>query len=110
VIRTKSFAGPEPVEAAEPPSPEVVAIDVPETGASDAARVVARHEEERSGPKLDEAAVVVSGGRGLGSPDNYALIHRACAVVEPALRAHHAPSSTAGWVPYAFQVVRPARR
>ena len=33
-----------------------------------------RHVEERSGPKLDEAAVVVSGGRGLGAAENYALI------------------------------------
>ncbi len=41
---------------------------VPELGATDGAKVLARHAEERTGPKLDEADVVVSGGRGLGAP------------------------------------------
>ena len=75
VVRAKSFAA-EPAGTAEP-DPEVVAVGVPESPemqASDAAQVVARHEEERSGPNLDEAAVVVSGGRGLGSAENYALV------------------------------------
>ena len=67
------------------------------------ARIVARHEEERSGPKLDEAAVVVSGGRGLGSPENYSLID------ELAKLLHGAPGASraivdAGWVPYSHQV------
>lgn len=105
VIRAKSFAA-EPAEAGsagEAGSPEIVAVEVPDTQASDGARIVARHAEERSGPKLDEATVVVSGGRGLGSADNYALI------TELAQLLHGAPGASraivdAGWVPYAFQV------
>jgi electron transfer flavoprotein alpha subunit len=78
-------------------------MEVPETGASDVARILARHEEERNGPKLDEAAVVVSGGRGLTSTNNYSLI------TELAQLLNGAPGSPraivdAGWVPYAFQV------
>ena len=81
IVQAKSFAA-EAAEAAEQRSLEIVEVEVPDTGPSDAARVVTRHEEEHSGPKLDEATVVVSGGRGLGSPGNYAAHHRACAVVE----------------------------
>jgi len=103
VVRAKSFsaepAGPEIGTAA----PDIAPVEVPDTGASDAARIVARHEEARSGPKLDEAAVVVSGGRGLGTAENYAL------VVELAQLLNGAPGASraivdAGWVPYAFQV------
>jgi len=105
VIQAKSFVA-EPAETSDPAgqrSPEIVAIDTPETGASDAARIVARHEEERSGPKLDEAAVVVSGGRGLGSPGNYALITELAQLLNGAPGASRAIVD-AGWVPYAFQV------
>ncbi len=69
VIRAKSFA-PEPSGGA---AAAVVAVPVPETGAANGAKLVERHVEERSGPKLDEASVVVSGGRGLGEAANYAL-------------------------------------
>ena len=42
--------------------------------------VLARHVEESTGPKLDEANIVVSGGRGLGEAGNYHLIEdsRSC--------------------------------
>ena len=62
VIRAKSFAA-EPAGGA---AAAVVAAPAPDTGAANGAKLVERHVEERSGPKLDEAAVVVSGGRGLG--------------------------------------------
>src|SRR5436190_2412235 len=62
-FRPKSFAA-EP--AASPAAGELVAAPVPDLGAAGAARVVASHVEASSGPKLDEASIVVSGGRGLG--------------------------------------------
>ncbi len=102
VVRAKSFAA-EPAAETGAAAPEIISIEVLDTGASDSARIVARHEEARSGPKLDEAAVVVSGGRGLGAAENYAL------VVELAQLLNGAPGASraivdAGWVPYAFQV------
>jgi electron transfer flavoprotein alpha subunit len=101
VVRAKSFAA-EPL--AEPDAvPETLAIEVPDPGASDGARIVARHEEEASGPKLDEAAVVVSGGRGLGSAENYALISELAELLHGAAGASRAIVD-AGWVPYAHQV------
>jgi electron transfer flavoprotein alpha subunit len=99
VIRAKSFTA-EPSGGAPA---QVVAAPVPDTGAANAARIVARHEEERTGPKLDEAAVVVSGGRGLGAAENYALIEQLAGLLHGAAGASRAIVD-AGWVPYSHQV------
>jgi len=99
VIRAKSFAA-EPAGGA---AAAVVATPVPDTGASNGARLVERHVEERSGPKLDEAAVVVSGGRGLGEAANYALIEELAKLLHGAAGASRAIVD-AGWVPYSHQV------
>ena len=99
VIRAKSFAA-EPSGGAPA---AVVAAPAPDTGASNAARIVARHVEERTGPKLDEAEVVVSGGRGLGEKDQYVLIEQLASLLHGAAGASRAIVD-AGWVPYSHQV------
>jgi electron transfer flavoprotein alpha subunit len=99
VVRAKSFAA----EPAEGGPAEVVSIEAPDTGASGAAKVTERHVEERSGPKIDEATVVVSGGRGLGAKDNYAMIEELAKLLGGAPGASRAIVD-AGWVPYAYQV------
>ena len=81
----------------------VVAAPAPDTGATGAAKIVARHVEERTGPKLDEADVVVSGGRGLGEKDKYALIEELATLLHGAAGASRAIVD-AGWVPYSHQV------
>ena len=75
----------------------------PDTGATGAAKIVASHVEERTGPKLDEADVVVSGGRGLGEKDQYALIEELATLLHGAAGASRAIVD-AGWVPYSHQV------
>jgi electron transfer flavoprotein alpha subunit len=99
VIRAKSFAA-EPSGGA---AAAVVAAPAPDTGAANGAKLVDRHVEERSGPKLDEAAVVVSGGRGLGDAANYALIEELAKLLHGAAGASRAIVD-AGWVPYSHQV------
>ena len=99
VVRAKSFAA-EPAGGA---AAAVVAAPVPEVGASNAASIVERHVEERSGPKLDEASVVVSGGRGLTETDNYAMIEELAKLLHGAAGASRAIVD-AGWVPYSHQV------
>jgi electron transfer flavoprotein alpha subunit len=99
LVRAKSFLA---EEAGGGPA-VVVAVDVPDVGAEGAAVIRQRHIEERTGPKLDEAAVVVSGGRGLGDACKYELIEQLARLLHGAPGASRAIVD-AGWVPYAYQV------
>jgi electron transfer flavoprotein alpha subunit len=99
VVRAKSFTAESAGGAAAP----VTALPVPDLGASNTAKVLARHVEERTGPKLDEADVVVSGGRGLGSAENYAMVEELAKLLHGAAGASRAIVD-AGWVPYSHQV------
>jgi len=99
VIRAKSFVA-EPAGGAPA---AVVAASAGDTGATGTAKIVTSHVEERTGPKLEEAAVVVSGGRGLGEADKYALVEEAAKLLNGAAGASRAIVD-AGWVPYSHQV------
>ena len=98
-FRPKSFAA----ESAGGAAASVVAASVPDTGAAGAAKVLSVHVEESSGPKLDEADVVVSGGRGLGESGKYGLVEDLAKLLKGAPGASRAIVD-AGWVPYSYQV------
>lgn len=98
LIRPKSY----PAEAVGGPVPSVENLELPEVGRSEAS-VLESHVEEREGPQLGEAAIVVSGGRGLGSPEAYELVEKLGKQLGAATGATRAIVD-AGWVPYAKQV------
>ncbi len=98
LIRPKSFAA----EAVGAPMPTVEKVGLPEPGRAEAA-LTESHVEEREGPQLGEASIVVSGGRGLGSPEAYELVERLGKKLGAATGATRAIVD-AGWVPYAKQV------
>jgi electron transfer flavoprotein alpha subunit len=99
LVRPKSFVA-EPVGGSEA---DVADLDVPDLGRTGEARVVDSFVEESSGPKLDEAAIVVSGGRGLGDKDAFAMIEDLARALGGAPGASRAIVD-AGWVPYSYQV------
>jgi electron transfer flavoprotein alpha subunit len=98
LARPKSFAA----EPSGGDAPAVTTLDLPEGGASEA-KVTESHVEEREGPQLGDAAVVISGGRGLGSAESYELIEKVAKPLGAATGATRAIVD-AGWVPYAKQV------
>jgi electron transfer flavoprotein alpha subunit len=99
-IRPKSF----PAEPGGGGAANVVSVAAPDTGRAGETKVLERHVEEREGPKLEEATVVVSGGRGLGSAEAYdPLVEQLAKLLGGASGASRAIVD-AGWVPYAKQV------
>ena len=98
LIRPKSFTA-EPGGGGAPP---VETLDLPEPGNADAT-VVESHVEEREGPQLSEASIVVAGGRGLGSPEGYEMVEKLGKLLGAATGATRAIVDS-GWVPYAKQV------
>ena len=68
-----------------------------------AVRVVERVVAESTGPSIDEARVIVSGGRGVGGPEGFAGLGELAALLGGAVGATRA-AVDAGWVDYAIQI------
>ena len=99
-IRPKSFAA----EPGGGGAAEVVAVAAVDAGRAGEAKVLERHVEEREGPKLEEAEIVVSGGRGIGSAEAFGpLVDELASLLGGASGASRAIVD-AGWVPYSKQV------
>jgi electron transfer flavoprotein alpha subunit len=102
-FRPKSFPAEPADESTGAAAGAVVAAPVPDLGATGGAKVVESHVEESTGPKLDEADVVVSGGRGLGEAEKFAMVDQLAKLLKGAAGASRAIVD-AGWVPYSMQV------
>ena len=66
-------------------------------------RLVEKIKEEVEGVKLDDAEVVVSGGRGIGSKQNFEMVRELARALGGAVGASR-PACDEGWTPATFQV------
>ena len=98
LVRSGAF---DPVE-----SGGTAAVETFETSFSDfstLATLVEQTQEESSGPSIEEADIIVAGGRGLGSPEGFTLLEELAAALGGAVGATRAVVD-AGWYPYSTQV------
>ena len=100
-LRANSVAA-EEVTGAD--APAVVTVPVTVSDAARAAEILDRSVEAKgSRPSLGDATVIVSGGRGVGSADNFAIIETLADSLGAAVGASRA-ATDAGWVPHQMQV------
>jgi electron transfer flavoprotein alpha subunit len=103
LIRSGTF---EPVERGGEAEVERVQVEL-----SDWSRRTAMLEqahEERAGPSIEDAEVIVAGGRGLGAPEKFGLLEELAKSLGGAVAATRAVVD-AGWYPYATQVGQTGR-
>jgi electron transfer flavoprotein alpha subunit len=82
---------------------EVETFEAPFSDFSTLATLLEQTQEESSGPSIEDAEIIVAGGRGLGSPEAFSLLEELAAALGGAVAATRAVVD-AGWYPYATQV------
>ena len=99
IAKAKAFAA----EPGDGQTPTVTDVAIPDVGHAGAGAVTAVHVEESEGPKLEEADIVVAGGRGLGDADRFSLVDDLAGKLGAASGATRAVVDS-GWVPYSKQI------
>ena len=83
---------------------DVRPIDVEIPDELTTARRTERHQEAASGPRLEDAKVVIAGGRGLQDASNFSLLDELAEAIGDAAVGATRAVVDAGWVPYSYQV------
>ena len=99
-VRPKVF---KPMAAYESRQGQVTRVDLSKTVWDLKAKILEVVNEVGHSVNLEEANIIVSGGRGLCDPKNFQLVQDLAAVLGGAVGASRA-AVDAGWIPYAHQV------
>jgi electron transfer flavoprotein alpha subunit len=82
---------------------EVQSFETTFSDFSTLATLVEQTTEESTGPSIEDADIIVAGGRGLGSPEGFTMLEELAAALGGAVGATRAVVD-AGWYPYSTQV------
>ncbi len=99
LTRPKAFG----LEQYEGRTPEIETINASVSAASQSIRIIDSVNVASDGPALEDAAVIVSGGRGLGKAENFHFVEELATALDGAPGATRAIVD-AGWLPYSYQV------
>ena len=87
---------------------KIIKLDFQKDGMTARSHLLKFVEDVSDKIKLDEADVIVAGGRGLGKPENFRLIAELAATMGAALGSSRPPVDE-GWIPYSHQVGQTGR-
>lgn len=99
-LRSKAIS---PAEKNEGRTGEIVPIQMELDPAALRIKYVERVKEEAEGPKLEDAEVVVSGGRGLGRAENFAILRELASSLGGVVGGSRVAVDN-GWLPSSAQV------
>ena len=98
-VRARAMA-PAEAEGRAPGGIDHLAVELADDGR---VKVLDRHVEAREGVRLEDARLIVSGGRGLGGPEPFEQLQALAEVMGAQMAASRA-ACDAGWVPPSWQV------
>jgi electron transfer flavoprotein alpha subunit len=99
-VRHKVFKESEPEKGRKG---EVIKEEMPEDTFTSRSKLIDMVEEIEETVNLAEADIIVSGGRGLGAPENFDIIKELALTLNGAVGASRS-AVDAGWIPYSHQV------
>ncbi len=99
LTRPKAFN----VEQFEGRSAEIETLTASISPAAQSIKILEKVDVKSEGPELEDASVIVSGGRGLGKAENFHLVEELATTLEGAPGATRAIVD-AGWLPYSYQI------
>ncbi|MFC1928018.1 FAD-binding protein [Chloroflexota bacterium] len=82
---------------------QIIRVDFDKERITSRTRLLGFVEDITETIRLDEADIIVSGGRGLGKPENFRLLEELAKVMGAALGSSRPPVDE-GWIPYFHQV------